>query len=212
VLIASEVAALPRASARLLVRRWLAGQGGTVRLSRRVLDAVVDLCQSSNGSRQLSLSDGLRVERKYDKLTLAPADAGDAPALPDSVILPVPGRAQFAQYEIEAVTAPSWEVGSGDPMRVVVDADSLVTPLVVRAWRPGDRFAPLGLSGSKSIQDLFVDEKIPRDERGRIPIVTSGHDIVWVCGMRVSEDFKVTSRSERLVGFQATRRIVDHPV
>ena len=212
ILIASEVAAAPRALARLLVRRWLARQDVPVRLSHRLLDSIVDLCASSNGSRQLSLSEGLRVERKYDRLWLLSAHGGSSGSGTDSVALPVPGRALFADHEIETVESPSWDAGTSGPLRVVIDGGRLNRSLEVRAWRPGDRFTPLGLDGSKSIQDLFVDEKVPREERGRIPIVVSGDEIVWVCGVRISEDFKITSRSERVVGLQATRRSVDHTV
>ena len=67
-------------------------------------------------------------------------------------------------------------------------------PFAVRNWRPGDRFRPLGLQGHrKKLQDLFVDRKVSRAERARIPLVLDTQDrIVWVVGQGVSEDFRVT--------------------
>ena len=67
-------------------------------------------------------------------------------------------------------------------------------PFAVRNWQPGDRFRPLGLQGHrKKLQDLFVDRKVSRAERARIPLVLDAQDrIVWVVGQGVSEDFRVT--------------------
>lgn len=209
---APVLAQMPRATARLVARRWLAGGSSRVRISRRVLDSVVDLCRESSGSKNLSLSEGLTVERRYDRLLLL-KQGPDAPRpVPDSVILPVPGKAVFGGYEIEAGKASNRGAPPGSPLEVTLDAAGLALPLVVRSWRPGDRFNPLGLGGSKSVQDLLVDEKIPRSHRRDIPLVMSGNTIAWVCGLRMSEDFKVTSRSEQLITLKARRRPVDSAV
>lgn len=201
---ASELSLMPRAIARLVIRRWLGCSGRQLRISRRLLDSIVDLCAVSSGTSIVSLADGLQVERQYDRLLLAPA--GPGAGSPEQVELPVPGRASFGSYELEAVESPSWELDSGGPFQVTVCADGINRPLIVRAWLPGDRFAPLGFQGNKSIQDLFTDEKVPRGERAGVPIVTDGDDIVWVCGLRVADAYRVTNASERLVGLKVSRR------
>ena len=67
-------------------------------------------------------------------------------------------------------------------------------PFAVRNWQPGDRFRPLGLQGHrKKLQDLFVDRKVSRAERARIPLVLDARGrIVWVVGQGVGDDFRVT--------------------
>jgi tRNA(Ile)-lysidine synthase len=94
-------------------------------------------------------------------------------------------------------------VGLGAPesdlLRAVIDAE-LVSDLAVRFRRPGDRFRPLGLLGSKKVQDFFVDRKVPRRERDLIPLVVDGHDrIVWIAGYAISEDFRVSERTRTVV-------------
>lgn len=209
---ADVISLLPRATARLVVRRWLSCSRSRVRLSRRLLDAIVGLCRDTAGSARLSLAEGLQVERRYDRLVLLEDVAGPQSSKPDSVVLPVPGKAVFGDYEIEAVEAPPWSVASADPLAVTVDAARLRPPLKVRSGRRGDRFTPLGLEGSKSLQDLMVDEKVPRAERKKVPVVTSGGDIVWVCGLRMSEGFRVTPASRKLVGLKARRRSVENRI
>jgi tRNA(Ile)-lysidine synthase len=78
------------------------------------------------------------------------------------------------------------------PDTAFVDA-ALCRDLTVRFRRPGDRFRPLGLAGRKTLQDYFVDRKVPRAERARTPLVVDAGDrIVWVAGHAVSEDFRVS--------------------
>lgn len=201
---ASELSLMPRATARLVIRRWLSGSGRQLRISRRLLDSIVDLCAVSSGTSTLSLAQCLQVERQYDRLLLVVAGAGSGSPRP--VELPVPGRAVYGSYELEAVEPPSWEMDSAGPFQATVSGDSIKKPLTIRAWQPGDRFAPLGFQGKKSIQDLFTDEKVPRGERAGIPIVTDGDAIVWVCGLRVADAYRVTAASERLVGLRVSRR------
>jgi tRNA(Ile)-lysidine synthase len=61
--------------------------------------------------------------------------------------------------------------------------------LTVRAWRDGDRIRPAGLRGSKSLQDLFTDRKVPRALRHSLPVLEVGDEIVWVAGVAVAERF-----------------------
>lgn len=207
VLSAGAVAGMPRAVARLVVRRWLAAGAEDIRLSRRLLDAVVAVCRESEGTRELSLSGGLQLVRQYDRLMVVPSeheeDTRDGGREP--VSLTVPGRVVFGGYEIEAVEEPDWEVKAEDPLLATVDAGALSEPLTVRTWQAGDSFVPLGLEGSKSLQDLFTDEKVPRPERGAVPIVTSGDDIVWVCGVRLADDYKVRPDCRRKIGLRAEK-------
>jgi tRNA(Ile)-lysidine synthase len=89
-------------------------------------------------------------------------------------------------------------VGRGD--EVVLEGSRLSGPLVVRSRRPGDRFRPLGLHGRKTLQDFFVDAKVRRDTRGRIPLVVDAEGrIMWVAGLSVAEDFRVTDRTKAVV-------------
>jgi tRNA(Ile)-lysidine synthase len=89
-------------------------------------------------------------------------------------------------------------VGRGD--NVVVEGSHLAGPLVVRSRRPGDSFRPLGFHGHKTLQDFFVDAKVQRDKRDKIPLVVDADGrIVWVAGLSVAEEFRVTDRTKAVV-------------
>ena len=75
--------------------------------------------------------------------------------------------------------------------QAVFDLDRLQLPLTLRQRRDGDRFHPFGMRGTKKLKDLLIDAKIPRQERGRVPVLMNGDEIIWVVGYRTSEPFKV---------------------
>ena len=79
----------------------------------------------------------------------------------------------------------------------VLDADRLAHTLTVRAWRDGDRMQPLGLGGTKSLQDLFGDRKVPRSLRRSLPVVESDGEIAWVAGVAVSDALQASGRTPR---------------
>ncbi len=80
-----------------------------------------------------------------------------------------------------------------------VDWKEVHPPLEVRSWRPGDRFRPLGLPGHKKLQDLFVDAKVPREERAKIPVVSDERGILWVPGFRIAERGRVASGTDQVL-------------
>lgn len=80
-----------------------------------------------------------------------------------------------------------------------LDAAACGRRLWLRRRRPGDRFQPLGMEGGKKLQDFFVDEKVPRSERDRLPLVVSPRGIVWVVGQRLDGRFRVRPQTRQLL-------------
>jgi tRNA(Ile)-lysidine synthase len=125
-----------------------------------------------------------------------------APAGPAA--LPVPGRCRFGAWDVVCERAPQLEGASpGSVDAPVLDAARLAPTLTVRAWHEGDRMRPLGMVGTKSLQDVFGDRKVPRSLRRSLPVVLSGDEIAWVAGVAVSEDFKLTERTAATVRLTA---------
>lgn len=99
-----------------------------------------------------------------------------------------------------------WRVGpSGDyrPGKTTAgcewfDADRVGSPVIVRHWRPGDRFQPIGMARSVKLQDFFTNQKVPRDQRRRLVVGTNASgDVFWVEGMRIAERYKLSRRTIR---------------
>ena len=78
-------------------------------------------------------------------------------------------------------------------------------PLGVRTPKAGDRIRPLGLGGTKKLQDIFVDAKVPRVERSGWPVITAGGVVAWVPGLVRGEVALVGEQSRRLLRVRARR-------
>lgn len=194
----AELRAEPPALARLVLRRLAesaTGSSGRQRgavLSRADADAILSL--GTAGSRSIDLGDGLRAVAEYGTLrfTLGP----DAPP-PPAADLSVPGSARFGDWEVEARPG-----GAGDAL---LSGRALGAVVRVRAWREGDRMRPAGLGGTKSLQDLFTDRKVPRALRRTLPVVEAGGEIAWVAGVAVDQRFHAEEGAGDAVALSARR-------
>ena len=72
-------------------------------------------------------------------------------------------------------------------------------PLVLRNFRPGDRFIPLGMAGHKKVKDFFIDLKVPSETRASTPILTMEDTPIWICGYRIDERFRITPETVRIL-------------
>ena len=168
--------ALPPALARLALR----AAAGDTPISRRDAQRILDL--PLDGSAEVHLPGGVQAIAEYGSLRFFRGTVpvkGTAP--PPVVALPVPGAVEFGVWRVEASLD-----GAGD---VMLDPRLAHASLVVRPWRHGDRMRPAGLGGTKTLQDLFTDRKVPRAERGSHPVVEADGRIAWVPGLAVDERF-----------------------
>jgi tRNA(Ile)-lysidine synthase len=185
--------ASPRAIARLVLRE--AAERAGVGLRRG--DAERIMRTDDRGTKSVDVEGG-RALVEYGTVRFVAA-GGEAGAQPDPVRLIVPGAAEWGEWVVDARLG-----GFGD---VSVDAAALGDVVTVRGWRDGDRMRPLGLGGSKSLQDLFVDRKIPREMRRTLPLVESeSGEIAWVSGAEVVGEAFRTRPGEPAVALSAKRR------
>jgi tRNA(Ile)-lysidine synthase len=169
----ADLTSLPPALARLVLQRM----AGDVPIGAHA-DAVLELARKG-GTASLDLPGGLRATSEYGRVTIA---RPSAPEPPSSATLSVPGDVRFGEGVV------SCRVGEGD-------LTGLAPTLEVRAWRPGDRMRPTGLGGTKSLQDLFTDRKVPRAHRHALPVVVSDGEIAWIPGVATGERFRATEES-----------------
>jgi len=84
------------------------------------------------------------------------------------------------------------------PGRESFDADKVGGRIVLRHWRAGDRFQPIGMSRGVKLQDLFTNQKIPRARRHDLIVATTAeNEVFWVEGLRIGERFKLTPQTTR---------------
>ncbi len=148
----------------------------------------------------IPLGGGLYLKRAYDRLTITrrkPLEKTEPREVPLSVsgITPLEGTGYLIKAEV--VDRPRRLDEGG--FVAYFDYESLPQPLVVRTFRAGDRIQPLGMKGTKKLKDLFIDEKVPLEERRKIPLLVADGRIIWVAGIRQSELFRVGKDTKRVL-------------
>ncbi|MDI6744597.1 MAG: tRNA lysidine(34) synthetase TilS [Thermodesulfovibrionales bacterium] len=161
------------------------------------IEDIITLVKKGDSGDRIYLPKGIRVIKGY--ATLIPTSEQPSQLRTYSLNAPEELALKESGILIKSSFADSAEISCDGKSKVMIDAEKIKLPLVVRARKAGDFFYPAGFGKKKKLQDYFVDEKIPRDERDSIPIVISGDDVVWIAGYRADERFKVTDETKKIV-------------
>jgi len=186
---------LERTMARRVVRSAvLSAFPEASRIESAHIEALVDGLADDDFARDLP--DGLRAWTEYDRLVVS--QAAIEPAVVAPSLLPLPGIADLGRAG--RITAEEVDPGqhSGTPDSVVIDAGDL-TQLAVGAPHEGDRMRTLGMDGTRKLSDLLIDAKIARRFRPSTPVVRDGDSIVWLAGVRMSDEYRVRPDSVRAI-------------
>jgi tRNA(Ile)-lysidine synthase len=161
------------------------------------IEDIIALIKNGKSGDRIYLPRGLRIIKEYSLLVMTSEEPQKLSAHelqpPGELVIRGSGIVLKAEFEKDAS-----DLGDGKKT-VLLDADSMNFPLTVRPRSPGDYFFPLGFGKKKKLQDFFVDEKVPRDERDSIPLVVSGTDIVWIAGFRADHRFRVTEDTKNFL-------------
>ena len=103
----------------------------------------------------------------------------------------IEARKKFTSFVKKLADEPS-------ALREFFDADKIGGEIILRHWRAGDRFQPIGLKSAVKLQDLFVNAKVPAARRRQLVLATTvGGEIFWVSGLRIGDPFKLTPGTKR---------------
>lgn len=171
--------------AALVLREFVEQQtGAPAPAARSALDRVLEAA-TTGGSKTIEI-EGAKLSVEYGEIgVVAPDDQDSVGPPPSPTPLSLPGEIVFGDWRIAAAAVDATtETGVH---HLLLTGDLAKAPLLVRPRLPGDRMRPRGMGGSKSLQDLMVDRKVPRARRERLPVVCAGDEIVWVPGVAKCE-------------------------
>jgi tRNA(Ile)-lysidine synthase len=182
---------------RMRVLRQLLNRAGSLRrIDTRHLKAIERLAEGSSPQGCINMPGGMTARRSYDNLYITRKKPRQDSFRHE---LERPGTFLFTDigWKIDIKDQKAVGPPTEKPNQADFDMDLLSFPLVLRSFRPGDRFVPLGMKGSKKVKDFFIDIKLPSTERATTPIITSGGRIIWLCGLRADERFKINEGTIR---------------
>ncbi|MEI6787553.1 MAG: tRNA lysidine(34) synthetase TilS [bacterium] len=196
-----KLSAYPLAARRRVIRLWLVQQGIPVTdLDFDSIARVEALLGRRQGSKTVELAGGWRVQRQYDRVSVKnPSSASGAEKSVTSIRVKVPGvtlvKALGLRITMKLAPGIVKTRGGGPgvfPAQATLSAEGLDQgPLWMRLGKAGDRISPFGMKGSRKIQDILVDAKVPRADRARIPVLICADQVIWLPGYRIDRKWAV---------------------
>lgn len=159
------------------------------------LPQVIDLLQSEPG--KLVETTTHRIIRDRVWLLITPLEAQEAPLIvieKETVVVPVKGGTlKLKIRSSEGATIP------GSPLMACLDIDTVQFPLLMRRWKQGDYFYPLGMRKKKKLSRFFIDQKLSLIQKENIWVLESAKRIIWIIGMRIDDRCKITPHTSNML-------------
>ncbi|MBM3211523.1 tRNA lysidine(34) synthetase TilS [Candidatus Poribacteria bacterium] len=152
--------------------------------------------------KKINLPQNLIAEKEYDRLKIGREVRARILKKSFDYIVNLPSETVIPELSLSINLSEPEKVSKNftsimeNELQANLDYDMIKGKLHLRNKRPGDRFKPLGMSGTKKLQDFLVDEKVPREIRDNIPILTDELKILWVIGYRIDDRAKITEKTK----------------
>ncbi len=182
--------------------------------------ALTELVMKGATGMKAELPRGIRASVSYGILKVScgesaagkerhPGEFSREVSIPGTTEVPEAG-AELSASVHPALSIDKYKSLGYNPYVQYFDYDLLKKGIHIRNRRAGDIFRPFGSGGTKKLKEFFIDSKIPREARGRIPLICRGNEIVWVIGYKISDKFKVTENTKKVLKIAFNRRGHDY--
>ena len=167
-----------------------------VSVTREKIFSIENIIEKG-GSCSLDLGDNYLLKKEYNILKIEKENISKYDLLPKT--LEIPGVLQFGDYVVEAFFSEEKQSGKD----IFATNLKVGEKVVVRTRKDGDRIVPTGMRSGKKLKEIFINEKVPKEIRDRVPLITYNDEIVWIAGVRGNEKYKSTEN--RCVKFRVRR-------
>ena len=194
------------AAARRIIRKAiLSVKQDLRRITFLHVDAVIELAKQDRACGSLDLPGGIRVVKDAVALTIKKESQPSRATIVEyrytiageGITSIKEANAAIRLVEIETDKVPGFK--ESGKLRAFFDRDCLQFPLVVRNFRPGDRFSPLGMEGTQKLKKYFGNNKIPAHQREKCPLLLSKDKIIWVAGHRIDNSVKLGPKTRQVL-------------
>ncbi|WP_297432527.1 tRNA lysidine(34) synthetase TilS [uncultured Cetobacterium sp.] len=152
--------------------------------SREKIGNIIKLL-NSNGSKIIKLEKGFILKKQYKNIWIEKEKKDKLKKVNKLVTEKIPFKIIFNSYIVEAME-DNKSFGKNEFLTNLKIGDTIE----IRMRKDGDKIRPLGMESYKKLKDVFINEKVPKDVRGEIPLILKDDEIVWASGVKKSESFK----------------------
>lgn len=179
---------------RLTIQRLIQSIQG---ISEYHIKSIVDIFKELQTGKQMHLPNELMARVSYNDLIIEKGKRLESKDYEFGLSMGI-NRIEEIGLEIEIKIADKLEYKKNSSIKYI-DYDKIKGNLSIRNRRNGDRIMPLGMKGSKKIKDYFIDKKIPREDRDKVPLLVDEEDIIWILGHSISELYKVSESTKKVL-------------
>jgi tRNA(Ile)-lysidine synthase len=112
----------------------------------------------------------------------------------------VPGEYRIGKFKLKLTNVNKRQIKFLNNSNVeYISEEFLPHYLEIRNWRSGDSFQPIGMNGTMNVSDFLTNIKVPTYQKQGVLVLTNQVDIIWVCGYRLSDKFKITENTRKAV-------------
>lgn len=173
-------------------------KGNTVNIEMKHIDYAIELIKSGNTGKKINLTEGIAVEISYDNLIISKT-VEKIPNFEYNINLDGVNYIKEVNEKFHFKVLDISEIDIKDNSSINIDYDLIKGNLTIRNRRAGDSMIPCGMNGSKKIKDIFIDMKIPVEERNKKLIIADSENILWLEGFRIHQGYRVTKETKKVL-------------
>ncbi|MBS1933480.1 MAG: tRNA lysidine(34) synthetase TilS [Bacteroidetes bacterium] len=160
------------------------------------VDEVINLLDSESGKYIESSSH--RIIKNRNWIIIAPNNVDEANNIVVDDINCQLSIVNYGSIHFEVHSTTNYKLQTSNSI-AQLDASKIKFPLIVRNWKLGDYFYPLGMKKKKKLARFFIDNKLSQTQKEKIRVIEMNKKIIWVIGMRIDERFKITPQTKEIV-------------
>ena len=162
--------------------------------TEKQVDEVIKLSLSETGSYIVSPAKTHNIIRHRHWFIISPASG----AASENIVIEEGNKeVLFALGKLQIKKAASSKLQASSPETAMLDLKDITFPLLLRKWKTGDYFYPLGMKKKKKVARFLIDLKLSKSAKEKVWVLESNKRIIWVIGYRIDERFKITDRTQK---------------
>jgi len=175
-------------------------------VSLKQIEAIRLLAHSDSQAKRIYLGKKFNVRKEGHFLIFSSSSEKRTQKFEYKIRVPGKNALEGLNLTVNTRITNSRPASDTDASTAYFDVDKInLKDLMLRSRREGDRFKPFGLKGTKKLSDFFIDEKIPRYLRDRVPLLVEGDDILWVIGFRRGDKARITKDTRKILEVEVIR-------
>lgn len=195
---------------RVIRKSLIVSSGNSMNFEFKHINQIIDLQKSETG-KQISLPNNIVAENSYGNINFKRVDSEDREEISEEFVKKhaLDGCEKiFVDYSIklEKILNKNNKQISNNDLIKYFDYDKIKEGMLIRKRINGDKFRPLGMKGSKKLKDIFIDLKVPREDRDITPLICFDNEIAWIVGYKVSESYRVTNETNNILKISISRK------